>query len=75
MQVVQTIELIEHNHDPVRHGFVSASLFGLLVSGEDDQIMTYEKGVEGFYVDPGKTLIIKIDAERPGPHSLPLRSS
>jgi FtsP/CotA-like multicopper oxidase with cupredoxin domain len=67
IQVGQTIELIVHNHDPVRHGFVSASLLDLLISGEDDQIMTYGKGVEGFYVNPGKTLIIKIDAERPGP--------
>ena len=67
IQVGQTIELIVRNHDPVRHGFVSASLLGLFVSGEDDQIMTYGKGVEGFYVNPGKTLIIKIKADRPGP--------
>ncbi|MDE3244291.1 MAG: cupredoxin domain-containing protein [Nitrospirota bacterium] len=66
IQVGQTIELIVRNHDPVRHGFVSASLLGLFVSGEDDQIMTYGKGVEGFYVNPGKTLIIRIEAERPG---------
>lgn len=67
IQVGQTIELIVHNHDPVCHGFVSASLLSLLVSGEDDRIMTYGKGVDRFYVNPDKTLIIKIDAERPGP--------
>ena len=66
IQVGQSIELIVRNDDQVRHGFASASLLGLLVSGEDDQIMTYGKGVEGFYVNPGKTLIIRIDAERPG---------
>jgi FtsP/CotA-like multicopper oxidase with cupredoxin domain len=66
IQVGQSIELIVRNEDQVRHGFASASLSGLLVSGEDDQIMTYGKGVEGFYVNPGKTLIIRIDAERPG---------
>jgi len=66
IQVGQTIELIVRNRDSVRHGFVSASLLGLFVSGEDDQIMTYGKGVEGFYVNPGKTLIIRIEAERPG---------
>ncbi len=66
IQVGQSIELIVRNEDQVRHGFASASLLGLLVSGEDDQIMTYGKGVEGFYVNPGKTLIIRIDAERPG---------
>lgn len=66
IQVGQTIELIVRNQDHVRHGFASASLLGLLVSGEDDQIVTYGKGVEGFYVNPGKTLIIRFDAERPG---------
>jgi FtsP/CotA-like multicopper oxidase with cupredoxin domain len=66
IQVGQTIELIVRNHDDVRHGFASASLLGLLVSGQDEQIVTYGKGVEGFYVNAGKTLIIRIDAERPG---------
>jgi FtsP/CotA-like multicopper oxidase with cupredoxin domain len=66
IQVGQSIELIVRNQDHVRHGFASASLLGLLVSGEDDQIVTYGKGVEGFYVNPGKTLIIRFDAERPG---------
>ena len=54
------------NQDHIRHGFASSSLLGLLVSGEDDQIVTYGKGVDGFYVNAGKTLIIRIDAERPG---------
>jgi FtsP/CotA-like multicopper oxidase with cupredoxin domain len=66
IQVGQRIELIVRNQDHVRHGFASASLLGLLVSGEDDQIVTYGKGLEGFYVNPGKTLIIRFDAERPG---------
>ena len=66
IQVGQHIELNVRNEDHVRHGFASASLLGLLVSGEDDQIVTYGKGVEGFYVNPGKTLIIRFDAERPG---------
>ena len=66
IQIGQTIEVVVRNHDPVRHGFASASLSGLFVSGEDDQIMTYGKGVEGFYVNPGKTLMIRIAAERPG---------
>jgi FtsP/CotA-like multicopper oxidase with cupredoxin domain len=66
IQVGQTIELIVRNHDDVRHGFSSASLLGLLVSGEDEQIVTYGKGVEGFYVNARKTLTIRIDAERPG---------
>ena len=66
IQVGQTIEIIVRNHDDVRHGFASASLLGLLVTGEDEQIVTYGKGVEGFYINAGKTLIIRIGAERPG---------
>jgi cupredoxin-like protein len=66
LQVGRPIEIVLQNRDDVRHGFSSASLLGLLVSGEDDQIVTYGKGVEGFYVNPGKTLIIRIDAGRPG---------
>jgi FtsP/CotA-like multicopper oxidase with cupredoxin domain len=66
IQVGQTIVLIVRNHDDVRHGFASPSLVGLLVAGEDEQIVTYGKGVEGFYVNAGKTLTIRIGAERPG---------
>ena len=66
IQVGQRIELIVRNDDSVRHGFASAGLRGLSVSGEDEQIVTYGKGIEGFYVNTGKTLTIRIDAERPG---------
>ncbi len=66
IQIGQTIELIVRNNDDVRHGFTSPSLLGLLVSGEDEQIVTYGKGIEGFYVNAGKTLTIRINAERPG---------
>ena len=66
IQVGQTIELIVRNQDDVRHGFASPSLLGLLVSGEDEQVVTYGKGIEGFYVNAGKKLIIRIGAERPG---------
>jgi hypothetical protein len=41
------IEIVLENRDKVRHGFASASLLGLMVSGEDDQIVTYGKGVRG----------------------------
>jgi Cupredoxin-like domain len=66
LQVGKPIEIVLQNRDTVRHGFTSASLLGIMVSGEDDQIVTYGKGIEGFYVNPGKTLIIRIDVERPG---------
>lgn len=66
LQVGTPIEIVLENRDKVRHGFTSSMLIGLLVSGEDDQIVTYGKGVEGFYVNPGKTLVIRFNTERPG---------
>lgn len=66
LQVGTPIEIVVENRDQVRHGFASSMLIGLLVSGEDDQIVTYGKGVEGFYVNPGKTLVIRFRTDRPG---------
>jgi hypothetical protein len=66
LQVGRPIEIVLENRDQVRHGFTSSMLIGLLVSGEDDQIATYGKGVEGFYVNPGKTLVIRFSTEKPG---------
>ena len=66
IQIGTPIEIVVENRDKVRHGFTSSMLIGLLVSGEDDQIATYGKGVEGFYVNPGKTLVIRFRTERPG---------
>ena len=66
IEVGSPVEIVVENRDKVRHGFTSPMLFGLLVSGEDDQIVTYGKGVEGFYVNPGKTLVIRFSTERPG---------
>jgi hypothetical protein len=66
LQVGIPIEIVVENHDEVRHGFTSPMLIGLLVSGEDDQIVAYGKGVEGFYINPGKTLVIQFTTERPG---------
>jgi hypothetical protein len=66
LQVGTPIEIVVENRDQVRHGFASSMLIGLLVSGEDDQIVTYGKGVEGFYVNPGKTLVIRFKTDKPG---------
>lgn len=66
IQVGTSVEISVENRDKVRHGFTSPMLMGLLVSGEDDQIVTYGKGVEGFYVNPGKTLVIRFVAEKLG---------
>ena len=61
--------IVLRNEDIVRHGFTSPMLFGLLVHGEGEGIASYGKGVEGFYVDPRKTLVIRFTTERPGSYN------
>ena len=58
--------LILRNHDIIRHGFTSPMLQGLLVYGEGEGITAYGRGMEGFYVDAGKTLTLRFTAEREG---------
>lgn len=41
----------------------------ILVQGEGEGVAAYGKGVEGFYVDPGKTLVIKFNNHQPGKHA------
>jgi FtsP/CotA-like multicopper oxidase with cupredoxin domain len=61
--------IILRNQDIVRHGFASPMLLHLMVQGEGEGIAAYGKGIEGFYVDPGKTLVIRFVPERPGKYS------
>jgi plastocyanin len=61
--------VILRNQDIVRHGFASQMLMHLMVQGEGEGIAAYGKGVEGFYVDPGKTLVVRFVPERPGKYS------
>jgi plastocyanin len=61
--------VIIRNQDIVRHGFHSAMLQGILVQGEGEGVAAYGKGVEGFYVDPGKTLVIRFNNQRAGKYS------
>jgi hypothetical protein len=61
--------VIIRNQDIVRHGFTSQVLANLLVNAEGEGIVSYGKGIEGFYVDPGKTLVIRFTTERTGNYS------
>ena len=61
--------IVLRNEDIIRHGFTSAMLSGILIHGEGEGIAVYGKGVEGFYVDPGKTLVLRLTAERPGSYT------
>ncbi len=61
--------IILRNQDIVRHGFYSAMLQGILVQGEGEGVAAYGKGIEGFYVEPGKTLVIRFNNQRAGKYS------
>jgi plastocyanin len=61
--------IILRNQDIVRHGFTSQMLMGMLVHGDGEGIAAYGKGVEGFYIDPGKTLVIRFTNDRPGKYA------
>jgi len=61
--------IILRNQDIVRHGFTSPVLAQLSVQGEGEGIVSYGRGIEGFYIDPGKTLVIRFTNDRPGNYS------
>jgi hypothetical protein len=58
--------LIIRNEGKVRHGFYSSMFFGILVQGEGEGVAAYGKGVEGFYVDPGKELVVRLNNQPAG---------
>lgn len=62
----QPTVLILRNQDIVRHGFTSPMLAGLLIRGEGEGVLAYGKGIEGFQIDPNKTLVIRLTPERAG---------
>lgn len=56
--------IIVRNQDIVRHGFTSPALAQLYVRAEGEGLSSYGRGIEGFYVEPGKTLVIRLVLER-----------
>jgi hypothetical protein len=61
--------IILRNQDIVRHGFTAPVLAQLSLSVEGEGVSTYGTGIEGVYVDPGKTLVIYFTPERGGNYS------
>ncbi|HXF94432.1 MAG TPA: hypothetical protein VNK46_16905 [Nitrospiraceae bacterium] len=61
--------IILRNQDILRHGFTAAMLAQLALRVEGEGIAAYGRGVEGVYVDPGKTLVIHFTADRVGTYS------
>ncbi len=61
--------IILRNHDIVRHGFVSPAFPQLSMSIDGEGVVAYGKGIEGVYVDPGKTLVLYLTPERGGTYT------
>jgi len=57
---------VVHNEDAVRHGFISPLFLGRSVQGEGEGIEAFGTGIEGFHLDPGKTLAIRLTPDRQG---------
>jgi uncharacterized cupredoxin-like copper-binding protein len=60
--VVLTIK----NEDAIRHGFTSQLFHNLLVHTLSDGVQIYGKGIEGLYLDPGATIQLQFQVDRPG---------
>lgn len=58
--------IILRNQDIVRHGFTSSALPQLYLRVEGEGVSAYGKGLEGLYIEPGKTLVVRLVLERSG---------
>ncbi len=54
------------NLDNVRHDFGSLMFFNTLTHVESQGVITYGKGVEGAYIDPGQEVTFRLVLEQPG---------
>lgn len=69
MQPVRTgvpVLFVIHNEDSVRHGFISPLFSSRPVRGEGEGIEAFGSGIEGFHLDPGKTLMIRLTPDEQG---------
>lgn len=66
LQLGMPTAFILRNRDIVRHGFTAPALPLLSVSVEGEGVVAYGKGLEGVYVDPGKTMVLYLTPERGG---------
>jgi plastocyanin len=54
------------NMDTVRHDFGSPIFLNTLTHVESNGVVTYGKGVEGLYLDPGQNASIHLILDHPG---------
>jgi hypothetical protein len=58
--------LLVHNEDSVTHGFISSLFLGRSLQGGGEGIEVFGTGIEGFHIDPGKTLMIRLTPDQQG---------
>lgn len=61
--------IVLRNQDIIQHGFTSSILKGVEITVQGEGLTAYGRGIEGFYVDPGKTLVLRLKIDRPGRHT------
>lgn len=66
MQLGLPTVIILRNQDIIEHGFTSPMMVGMFIQGESEGMSVYGKGIEGFYVNPDKTLVLRFTPERQG---------
>ncbi len=66
VRVGMPVLFVIHNEDAVRHGFISPLFSGRSVRGEGEGIEAFGTGIEGFHLDPGKTLMIRLTPDQQG---------
>lgn len=54
------------NEDDIRHGFTSDLFENLLVRADANGVQVYGKGIEGLYIEPGRSVVLRFTVERPG---------
>jgi len=58
--------LLVYNEDSVTHGFISPLFLGRSLQGGGEGIEAFGTGIEGFHIDPGKTLMIRLTPDQQG---------
>lgn len=58
--------IILRNQDIVPHGFQSSALPQLKIRAHGEGLAAYGTGIEGFHIDPGKTLAVHFVPEQSG---------
>jgi len=60
------VNLTIKNEDHKRHGFQSEFFHNHLVTTDIMGVQVYGKGIEGLYIDPGKTVRLQFQVDRQG---------